>query len=133
MKKPLIYLASPYSDDEPGIIAQRVRAMEVAVATLIRQNLIIPYSPIVYTHPIADYMDDDFDWYSWDLEMLDRCDGMIVCQLPGWEDSKGVKIEIDHCVENKIPFVYANLQDVIFQCATDILEAIKRKERDSES
>ena len=133
MKKPLIYLASPYSTDDPKLLAQRVETMELAVATLIRQNLIIPYSPILYTHPIVSFMDDDFDWYTWDLEMLARCDGMIIVKLPGWETSKGVEIELNYCLKHNIPYVYADFGETVFKCSTDILEAIKKKENNDES
>lgn len=125
MKKPLIYLASPYAHDDLIVRVERFRQMKIVVAELINQSIIIPYSPIYYTHPLVEMVDEDFDWYEWDLEMLDRCDGMMVCKLPGWAISKGVKIEINHCLENKIPYRYADMGAALFQAAKDIVEELQ--------
>ena len=67
-RKPFVYLASPYTHDDPEVMNQRAVEMQEFVAGLINsQTDFIPYSPIAYTHEIAPYVKRDFDWYSWDF------------------------------------------------------------------
>lgn len=123
-QKPLIYLASPYSHDDPIVVNQRERAIREVVAEIIgKQDAIIPFSPIIYTHPIAKNVNPDFDWYPWDLQFLSRCDAMIVVQLQGWSASKGIQIEIQHCRDRDIPIAFAlpeNILEVCDSISTDL-------------
>ena len=40
-------------------------------------------------------------YLGYDLWCLGRCDAMLLC--PGWESSKGCKIEVRFAIENNIP------------------------------
>lgn len=42
-------------------------------------------------------------WYAWDLQFLARADELLVLQLPGWEQSKGVLVEIAAAQARNIP------------------------------
>jgi hypothetical protein len=93
--KPLVYLASPYSDPNPEIREQRFRAVCKYAAGLMRLGDSV-FSPIAHTHPIALFdlpKGRDF-WQQYDEKMLSVCDSMIVLMLPGWEKSKGIAGEI---------------------------------------
>lgn len=48
--------------------------------------------------------DYDVPWLAGDLEMIARCDAVVVC--PGWETSEGTKTEISFAIERKIPVCY---------------------------
>ena len=125
-RKPLIYLASPYSHEDPRIMGMRYAEIRAIVTEIMNeQHSIIPFSPIAYTHPLHFYVDDDFQWYPWDLQFLNRCDGMIVVEQAGWEISKGIEIEMYHCIENSIPFIYAAPENIIDACE-EIIKEIQR-------
>lgn len=107
-RKPFIYFSQPYSHTDSSVVLERVLGMQEIIVEVMKDNRIIPYSPILYTHPLSHELDPDFDWYEWDKQALDRCDGMVVVQFRGWSVSKGVQIEMAHCREHDIPFVCAN-------------------------
>lgn len=45
-------------------------------------------------------------WLDWTLTLLKKCDEMIVLCFDGWEDSVGVKAEIEVATQNNIPITY---------------------------
>ncbi len=92
----LVYVASPYSHDDPSVRQRRFELVAEFAAHLMRDGLFV-YSPIAHTHPIAQHglpLGWDF-WEKYDRVMLPRCDRMIVLTLDGWDDSKGVSAEIE--------------------------------------
>jgi hypothetical protein len=91
----MIYLASPYTHTDPGVREERFDAACRAAATLIRAGHHV-FSPVAHSHPIARYglpLDWQF-WESFDRRVLEMCDEVVVLTLPGWEDSVGVRAEI---------------------------------------
>ena len=55
---------------------------------------------VICPHMNTAFMDGaahDSVWLAGDLEMLRRCD--IIVMLPGWEDSEGASAELDVAVE----------------------------------
>lgn len=93
----LWYMATPYSKYTGGIEAAFIDACRAA-ADLIRQGNAV-YSPIAHTHPIALHGNiDPYDhniWMALDAHQMKVSDGIIVVMMPGWEESKGVGIEIE--------------------------------------
>ena len=91
----LIYLASPYSDGNPEIQEHRFLRACATAAELMRSGLWI-FSPIAHTHPIAQFgLPKGWDfWEPYDRRFLNACGGMIVLNLPGWVDSKGIAGEV---------------------------------------
>lgn len=110
---PILYVASPYEHEDLFIRVERFRAVKCIVAEIIQYGRVIPYSPIAYTHPLVDLMPKDFDWVKWDFGMLNQSIAMGIAKIPGWEISKGIKKEIDHCLGNKIPHFYMNPENPI--------------------
>lgn len=91
----MIYLASPYSHDDPEVRQDRFIKACRAAAWLIRAGHIV-FSPIAMNHPIAIHGGLSGDWESWEkscLLMVDACDELVVLMIPGWEVSKGVIAE----------------------------------------
>jgi hypothetical protein len=107
-KRGYFYLATPYSKYKDGIEEAFKEACK-QTGYLIRNSLPV-YSPIAHTHPIAihSYMDpyDHSIWLKLDEPMMDNAYGLIVCMLDGWEDSYGVKHEIEHFTKAKKPIFY---------------------------
>lgn len=94
--KPLTYICSPYSDPDPHVRWLRYEAACRVTAKLISEGRLV-FSPIAHSHPvaIAGGMGKGFDvWREWCLEMLHRCDDVLVLKLDGWLQSIGVNHEI---------------------------------------
>jgi hypothetical protein len=90
----LVYLASPYSHDDPAVMEKRFDQVCRHAAHLTRTGWVV-YSPIAHTHPIAQHgLPTGWDfWEKYDREFLDRCSGMVVLRLDGWLASVGVRAE----------------------------------------
>ncbi len=100
------YLATPYSHPDVRIREQRYKDACKITAHLIKQGYVV-FSPIVHNHPIACAYnlpgDMDF-WYNFDTRLLMNARKMFVADMPGWQDSKGVKLEMDFCDMQGIPY-----------------------------
>jgi hypothetical protein len=73
----------------------------------------VVYSPIAHSHPIAEVSDLPGGWEFWQkqcLEMLSHASRLVVAQMDGWEDSVGIKAEIDMAVEWRIPLTYLAIE-----------------------
>ena len=93
----LCYLATVYSKHEHGIHVAFVDASRAA-ARLLEAGVKV-YSPIAHTHPIAIYgnidpLNHDI-WMPFDEAMMEAADALIVLEMNGWKESKGIKHEID--------------------------------------
>ena len=105
----LWYLASPYSHDLEYMMEERFRAVARVAGKLALQG-VFTFCPIAHTHPIAIEMgkgpsisfdgedlpsqtDHEF-WMIWDKLIVPKCDGLIVCMLPGWDKSRGIATEV---------------------------------------
>jgi len=107
-KKTLVYLATPYTDDDPYIMEKRFRRASTAAARLMQIGLHV-FSPISHTHPIASLGGLPRGWEYWrqyDLAILSCCARMIVYKQPGWDRSKGVASEIAIAQKLGIPVEY---------------------------
>lgn len=100
MKK-LYYLASPYSHESKDVREERFRDVCIVAADLFAKGMCV-FSPIAHTHPLIEHGLDELNklkhgWESYaefDRLMISKCDGLIVLQLDGWEESEGIKEEI---------------------------------------
>lgn len=116
IKKPVIYFASPYSHKSKKVREQRAAEMlQITARVINEQDAIIPFVPIAYTHPLAELC-LNHEWVKWDLQFLLRFDGMIIVKQPGWEVSRGIKKEVNFCLENGIPFTYSTPKNIIEVC-----------------
>ena len=90
----LIYLASPYAHSSATVREARLEAVRHVCGGMVNQGKIV-MSPLVYLGELAYRgIHPPQGWYAFDLQLLARCDELVVLQLPGWEDSKGVLVEI---------------------------------------
>ena len=91
----MIYLASPYSHPDPAVRDERFHAVCRAAAALLRAGHAV-LSPIAHSHALARHgLPTEWSfWSRYDLEMLARCDQVVVLMLPGWQESAGVREEI---------------------------------------
>lgn len=67
------------------------------------------FSPIAHNIPILRAAGMRSGWQVWsefDLEVLSRCDRLIVLMLDGWDRSSGVQAEIAFAKAHGIPCIY---------------------------
>lgn len=91
-----VYLATPYSHDNPAVRELRFMKINEVAAGLMSKGVHV-YSPISHTHPIAEAGDLPKGWDFWeqyDRHFIEWCDEVHVYCADGWEDSKGVNAEI---------------------------------------
>lgn len=105
----MIYLASPYSHPDPAIRQQRYETVCCAAAQLMAEGHHI-FSPIAMTHGIClQGKPEDFAyqfWASFDEEMIRLCDRFWILRMEGWENSKGIRAELDYAVSLGKPIKY---------------------------
>jgi len=100
-KGELIYLASPYTHKDLNIQEERYQKVLVCAADLIQSGFYI-YSPIIHNHHIAKIANLPIGfnyWKAFDLFMLQKCDGLLIYCLPGWQKSVGIKGEIEYATK----------------------------------
>lgn len=96
----LLYVAGKYRGDvDSNIASARKVAAELYKAG---HNVICP-------HLNTSKMDEDTNlpdefWLSSTLELLARCDGIVM--VPGWEDSEGATKELDYAIAHNISVTY---------------------------
>lgn len=100
----MIYLASPYSDPDPGVREARFRAACAEAARLMAAGELV-YSPIAHSHCIAAHgLPGDWTfWQEHSLAMLRRCDELAVLALDGWQESVGVARELEAALAMRLP------------------------------
>jgi hypothetical protein len=103
----LIYLASPYSKF-PGGRESANNIVSAKAASLMLKGYPI-FCPIAHSHAIELWMDDTKDgdfWLKQDFAVLENCTEMWVYKMPGWDQSDGVRREIEFAKQHHIPIEY---------------------------
>ena len=78
---------------------------------MVNQGKIV-MSPLVYLGELAYRgVHPPQGWYAFDLQLLARCDELLVLQLPGWEDSKGVLVEVAGAQSRGMPIRLMSLEE----------------------
>lgn len=113
-KVPLIYVAAPYSGD-PAMIAGRMAAFDATMASMLLGGK-HPVSPLLFHALLGQHnVPGNWDFFErYSLGLLDRCDALLVIQLPGWESSIGVRGEIAHANARGIQSVYVGYDHDIY-------------------
>ncbi len=107
----LVYLASPYAHPSAAVREARLEAVRYVCGQMVNQGRIV-MSPLVYLGELAyKGVHPPQGWYAFDLQLLARCDEMLVLQLPGWEDSRGVLVEIAGAQTKGMPIRLMSLED----------------------
>jgi len=141
------YLASPYSSPSPALRRARYIAAVVATKELMQQGKVV-YSPIVHWHMQTTMFDLPFDYLTWKGQndpMMDVSGELLILQIEGWKESKGVQNEIQVFKNNNKPISnywlqntfsshevnveYHELEARIAKITKESLENINRKTR----
>lgn len=110
VKRPFIYVASPYTPtgpDHDSVREQRVKQAGEVAAHMIK-NGIAAIAPIPFFEAGARaYHDGPIDppegYYDYDLRILKRCDATVVLTIEGWERSTGIDIEVRESLRLDMP------------------------------
>lgn len=121
----MIYVASPYTSNLAGDLkaqAERNRYVKVLdfVAHVMKTSMLPVFSPIVYTHQIAtkhQLPGDAEHWLRFNTAFLRQAEVMFVLRIQGWENSKGMEIEMRMANMLGIPIVHFNdkFEEVVLQ------------------
>ena len=111
----MIYLACPYSHPDEKIREQRFKKVTQVAAKLIDGGYII-FSPITHSHPIASLhalpMGYEY-WKRFDETMIHASGAVWVLKLEGWQESAGIKAEIELALKLHKPVVFINPEDYL--------------------
>ena len=104
-----VYLACPYSHIDKSVREHRVERVNKKAAELMMSGYLV-FSPLSHSHPISEHCDvdpcDNGFWLRQDLWILKFCDELHILCLPGWDESKGIKAEIEYAESKGIGVVY---------------------------
>ena len=107
----LVYLASPYAHPSAAVREARLEAVRYVCGQMVNQGKVV-MAPLVYLGELASKgVHPPQGWYAFDLQLLARSDELLVLQLPGWEDSKGVLVEIAGAQTKGMPVRLLSLDD----------------------
>lgn len=105
----MIYLAAPYSHPDKKIVQARMEDIYKVMYIYMKrgEHILTPLAmhEVVVRHNLPD---DFIYWGKYCLDILKRCDKMVILKLPGWEYSLGIQKEMEFCKENNIPIEYIN-------------------------
>ena len=103
-----IYLACPYTHDDPEVRRARVEAANRKAAELLQLGLIV-FSPLTHSDRLGELMGNPMDHDFWMRQcraFIEWADEIHVLRLPGWETSRGVAAEIKLAMEMGKPRHY---------------------------
>ena len=107
----LVYLASPFAHESAEVREARLEAVRHVCGKMVDQGRIV-LSPLVYAGELAERgFHAPQGWYAWDLQFLARSDELLVLQLPGWEHSRGVLVEIAAAQALNLPIRLMSLEE----------------------
>jgi hypothetical protein len=105
----LIYLAAPFSSNNPAVCEQRFHAVCRHAASMMKKGQHV-FSPLSHGYGLACYgLPTDWSfWEAYDRTMLSFCAELMVLMLDGWKESIGVQAEIAIARElgKPVSFVY---------------------------
>lgn len=131
----MVYVAVPFWHENETIRNYRRRkAIEYSERLFYSGTLF--YSPLLYSVHFKEKKAVENYWITHGLRMVDVCDEMRVLCLEGWENSSGLKGEIDRAEKRGIPVIYITRHSRISfhgsrslsfeQCMPVILAAFKK-------
>lgn len=104
----LIYIGSPYSHPDPDKVKKNFDLVSNLAAKMCSEGH-VAFSPITYGHTLLGFQKMPSDWEFWKnfcLSFLKKSDQLLVYKIEGWENSKGLKEEIEYADANGIHVIY---------------------------
>lgn len=108
--EPYWYLATVYSRHPKGLDVAFQEACRVT-ADLMRLGLNV-VSPIAHSHPISRFVGKENDtwdfWKKQDQPLMDHACGIIVVRMEGWQESVGIRYELEEFRKAGKPILYVD-------------------------
>ena len=102
----LVYLAGPIRPKGDQTLESNINNAKSIALELWKKGytVISPHANSDLPITLADKEVEALRWLNGDLDIIARCDAVVV--LPGWEESAGTKGEIEFAKERNIPITY---------------------------
>ena len=119
----VVYIAGPFRSTNPdgrsnswGVQQNVMQAMAVALEVWkMGHAALCPHANTMFFQDADGTVDSV--WLRGDLEMLKRCDALMLA--PNWEKSSGARAEVEFAQGNKIP-VFTDLDDLYTWLRTSV-------------
>jgi hypothetical protein len=107
----VVYLGAPYSYSHPDpeeqkrVKRERIRQFSLAFEKLTREGHCV-ISPLLclLVEPHTTLPDDWAYWQDYSRTLLERSDEFVILTLDGWQESVGIKGEIEHAEKIGLPW-----------------------------
>lgn len=109
----LYYLGCPFTGDEAEEEGRGRGIAKIASDLYARGHEV--FSPICHGKAMAEAMGTATDWEYWerlDIEMLSRCDALLIVPLPGWRRSVGLYAEAGYAFRHEMPVFMLDMKSV---------------------
>ena len=106
------YLASPYWHRNPSVMEARQQAAIDVARHLIDLGQII-FCPIAYEAAFRPTPPQPLSWYYFDLHFLAQSAELILLQLPGWQQSSGMMLELGFAQARNIPVRIFTMEEAL--------------------
>lgn len=100
----MIYLSCPYTHPDERTRTERMNKAMLTLMVCTARGVNV-YSPLQHFASCADVDVAVPMLYRHGVDMVGRCDGLAVLELDGWDDSKGVRMEMAAAREKGIPII----------------------------
>jgi hypothetical protein len=93
----------------------RVKQAGEATLVMLSRGLDV-LSPIVHGHFLESVVQKSLPaerWYDLSMSLVMRCSEVWVLTLPGWEESKGIRIEVDVAKKLGKPVIFKSFSDIL--------------------
>lgn len=121
-----IYLASPYTHDDPDVMQTRYGLALYATSIITNAGYII-YSPIVYGHIIAArysiYPTDSDWWVRFNRSFIENwATTLAILKLPGWHKSSGIEKEKAIAKNKKLQQIELTVENIYDISRTGVIK-----------
>jgi len=108
----IAYLACPHSHDDENVRTARYKASIVAMGWLMNSGEMI-FNPLSHATEFGINMANWEYWLKLDVIIIRKlCSSMTVLMIDGWEESKGVSMELELARNLKLPIRYLSCEVV---------------------
>lgn len=104
--KELIFISTPYGNCEDKVARLKAITQYSGKLMVEGNHVICPMSMGLALAKETELPTCTEWWLSWTINLLSRCDKMIVLCFDKWDESVGVKREIDFALNNNIEVEY---------------------------
>jgi len=116
LQKSYIFISAPYSEIPESVVDVNMKIMDAYVTRLLT-NKKFCVSLLSMIHPLMRSYNhipqDGAFWYPYSEMLVSKASELHVLELPGYEGSKGIKLEINVAKEYGIPVVYVSMPSLL--------------------